>query len=95
MTVQQDSSRQFSYRTFTVQVNKYTSQLEQNTPVHSSARACRQFNYIQELHSRSPVDRSANPVNCVATFGTPYNHQLKPVKILQKEVLSTQKQPGC
>ena len=38
-----------------------------------------------------------DPVNSSATFGTPYRHQLessKPyVTILQKEVISTQKQP--
>ena len=38
------------------------------------------------------------PVNSSATFGTPCRHQpesSKPCKSITKEVISTQKQPGC
>ena len=63
--------------------------------VYSSARACRQFSlYIQDIQWTDQLD----PVNRLATFGTPYRHQLQnhlnPV-LNYKNVMSTQKQPQC
>ena len=51
-------------------------------PVHSLARACRQFSYIQDIQQTVQLD----PHNSSATFFTPYRHQLESSKPCWKMV---------
>ena len=75
-----DSSAKF--RSTSIPVNQ-----SEIPDLHSSARACGKFNYIQDFQQTNQLDP-------VKISSTPYRHQLESSKPLQKEVISTQKLPG-
>ena len=84
--------RQFSYIHLSQKIYRST---RVKCYVHNSARACRKFSNIEDLHYKDQlILLKVQPPSVLLTYG----YQLwssKPCKSTTKDVKSTQKQPGC